>query len=1178
MSSPAFGNFSPWRRRRSSVASQVSRSQDEDEVVDVVSSTPAINFQRQQNPNNHDGRLLSSSVGSVIHREPTRSYIQGSVRGLQGVCYSSSQAALAFPTLFTQYSNFPHVLTLAENLDRPDTSSQSTKAIREDTAELASYFLSDKKDGRSPSFLNRARSLSSSARPEHAISTPDIPAENVLAPSLSTETIEEVSEPPSPEPEANEEQPDDENDGDGSGPSMLANMLRRSPPQDHKQYLLPPKEDQLREEDIVDSNDDCDDYDNDDNETERGVSRVSTHEARPLLAYRTTAQEASELSPLVAPRSRESRRSYGINGSTAAVSEDSLESQKGPTAKSWVGRRVDSIRGRGKTVARGLRTAADPKRWDRHTIYQNVVVAPIACLPAVIVGLLLNILDALSYGMILFPLGSPIFAGLGSAGISIFYVSTIISQLTFSFGSIFRGGVGSELIEVVPFFHNMAATITDLVGEDKPDAVIATTITSYAISSMLTGAVFYLMGKFKFGYIVGFIPRHILIGCIGGVGWFLVATGFEVTARMDGSLNYDLDTLKKLSQADTVPLWITPLVLAVLLFWGQSKITSKYFLPLYILAIPAAFYAFVSALGVLNPEKLRSGGWVFEGPPAGEPWWYFWTLYKFHLVEWGAIAQCVPAMFALTFFGILHVPINVPALALNVGEDHADLDHELKLHGYSNVISGCAGSIQNYLVYANSLFFMRSGGDSRLAGIELAALTFGVMMIGPSLIGFIPIMMVGVLIFDLGFELLLEAVWLPRKKLKLLEYLTVIAIVLIMGMYDFVVGIGVGILLAFISLIVQASRVPAIRASYTGDVVGSTVRRNPTQQHYLRQVGRQIKVVKLSGYLFFGTIVSVEDRIRALIDDEEFRLRPIKFLVLDLWLVTGLDYSAGEVFNTISRLLNKKGIELVISGVGPDRALGRSLRAVGLGEDGIEIQFLPELNSALEYCENELLRTLYANQEDPYGSMRVATPAAAAENLDVPDGRPTLSISSPDMLGSSPRRSHLREAARKSLGQKEVKGLTRWQSFKEPLRLILRIFQDVSDKNEDFWFRAVNYFKRKEYVGGTVLFRRGEAAEGFYLLESGILRAEYNLPQGWLFESIVAGTTCGELPFFSETNRTATCVVESKECVVWMMDKEGWERLQKEEPDVAQELLKISLKLTSERMSVITSYTLTMAG
>ena len=52
-----------------------------------------------------------------------------------------------------------------------------------------------------------------------------------------------------------------------------------------------------------------------------------------------------------------------------------------------------------------------------------------------------------------FPLGEPVFADLGPDGVSMFYVSCIISQLTYSIGSIFRGGVGSEMIEVVPFFH-----------------------------------------------------------------------------------------------------------------------------------------------------------------------------------------------------------------------------------------------------------------------------------------------------------------------------------------------------------------------------------------------------------------------------------------------------------------------------------------------------------------------------------------------------------------------------------------------------------------------------------------------------------------------------------------------------------------------------------------------------
>jgi SulP family sulfate permease len=182
-----------------------------------------------------------------------------------------------------------------------------------------------------------------------------------------------------------------------------------------------------------------------------------------------------------------------------------------------------------------------------------------------------------------------------------------------------------------------------------------------------------------------------------------------------------------------------------------------------------------------------------------------------------------------------------------------------------------------------------------------------------------------------------------------------------------------------------------------------------------------------------------------------------------------------------------------------------------------------------------------------------------------------------DPLFNSPRRNHLQAAAKDALNTAEVQRPTKWQSFKEPLRLMLQVFQGLSDKNEDFWFPATAYFKREQYPTGTTLFRRGELASGFYLVEGGIIRAEYDLPQGWLCESIVAGTTCGELPFFSETDRTATAQVE-RDCVVWLMDRDQWAKLQKEEPDISRELLRISLKLTTERMSAITSYILTVAG
>ena len=92
-----------------------------------------------------------------------------------------------------------------------------------------------------------------------------------------------------------------------------------------------------------------------------------------------------------------------------------------------------------------------------------------------------------------------------------------------------------------------------------------------------------------------------------------------------------------------------------------------------------------------------------------------------------------------------------------------------------------------------------------------------------------------------------------------------------------------------------------------------------------------------------------------------------------------------------------------------------------------------------------------------------------------------------------------------------------------------------------------------------------------------MLKANYSLPVGRYQESIVAGTTCGELPFFSSTTRTATVTAE-RDCVVWALEAQNWERMQKEWPEGAQELLVLALRLTKERVDAVTSYVLVSAG
>lgn len=184
-----------------------------------------------------------------------------------------------------------------------------------------------------------------------------------------------------------------------------------------------------------------------------------------------------------------------------------------------------------------------------------------------------------------------------------------------------------------------------------------------------------------------------------------------------------------------------------------------------------------------------------------------------------------------------------------------------------------------------------------------------------------------------------------------------------MGVYDFVAGILVGIVLACLNFVVQTSRKSAIRATYSGETVESTVRRHPIQRHFLHEVGYQIYVTKLAGYLFFGSIVRVEKQSRALIEEEAFNRDPIRFLIFDLAHVNGIDFSAVEAFSRLERVLARRQVRMVISGVSKNSDVGKSLRSVGLWNDDSSVRFFETLNNGLEYCENELLKAFYSQKE-----------------------------------------------------------------------------------------------------------------------------------------------------------------------------------------------------------------------
>ncbi len=248
----------------------------------------------------------------------------------------------------------------------PIDSAENVRHVREDTAELASYALSDQTSSiRSGSPSQRPSSVTQSHLESYfTASEEDFPTPTNLDP-FRPDIIHEVSEPVSPEHGPSSSR--------SPGTSVLTNMLRNSPPNGS-----PPSEAEVSE---------AEDHDEEYVE-EHGGEEEGQHHLQ--ITSNGVRIDRDERTPLLSKNSVESHHPDYIRG------ESDLEDQR-PRKRSWPKIRSVYTWPREKTVSL-VRTVMSPKTWSASALWHNAVVAPAGYLPAVILGCLLNILDALSYG------------------------------------------------------------------------------------------------------------------------------------------------------------------------------------------------------------------------------------------------------------------------------------------------------------------------------------------------------------------------------------------------------------------------------------------------------------------------------------------------------------------------------------------------------------------------------------------------------------------------------------------------------------------------------------------------------------------------------------------------------------------------------------------------------------
>lgn len=107
------------------------------------------------------------------------------------------------------------------------------------------------------------------------------------------------------------------------------------------------------------------------------------------------------------------------------------------------------------------------------------------------------------------------------------------------------------------------------------------------------------------------------------------------------------------------------------------------------------------------------------------------------------------------------------------------------------------------------------------------------------------------------------------------------------------------------------------------------------------------------GFLFFGTITRVEEAIRDLVDLVQWQRNPIRFLIVDLSLVAGVDMSSAEAFVRVQRLLAARSVTIVFCGFSTESSVGKALQSVGLLEADF-VELFSTFSDAMECMSTDL--------------------------------------------------------------------------------------------------------------------------------------------------------------------------------------------------------------------------------
>jgi SulP family sulfate permease len=495
---------------------------------------------------------------------------------------------------------------------------------------------------------------------------------------------------------------------------------------------------------------------------------------------------------------------------------------------------------------------------------------------------------------------------------------------------------------------SIVAGTTGLVG--SPEEGFLAIVAATAVVTVLCGVVFLVLGMRRRGDLIRYIPLPVVGGFIAGAGWLLLQGAVHLA--IDEPLFYT--DLVELFEGRAVRLWLPTVAFGVVLLLAARIVRKPLVIPVTI-GIGLAGFALVAVAMGASIDDVRGGGWLL-GPFTDDMGWNSWSVDALGDADWLAVARSGVAIVVAVVVAALVMLFNLGETEVILDRD-LDTDEELRDAGLLNLVSGLVGGIPGYHSRSLTSLAARMHVDARRAGLVAATVPLAALLLGATVLELIPRMIVGGMLVFLGLSFIVEWVWDRRRSLPRVEYVVVLAILAVVVARGYLPGILVGLVLAVGLFAVSYGRLDLVHEVTFGEVYRSTVDRPPAELERLRALRDSVQILRVSGHVFFGSTIHLLERVRARAEGET----PLRFLVIDLRRVTGVDASAAAAFAKAERLASAQGAEIVLTGAS-EAMRTRLERGGALGTQGV-VSFATDLDGGLQRCEEALLEGATAGDD-----------------------------------------------------------------------------------------------------------------------------------------------------------------------------------------------------------------------